>query len=209
MSAASPTTCPGLAPPCKTTQADRRRGLMSTGFQHGSRVPSGWSPLATSRGADQPAFSRREIQMPTSRCFSSVPPNHAQTSVPSLSTIVEAWHSGNGAFSNTNSRLRIAGGSVAAIDPARVPTHVAKSNVRRRQGIGDFVITHVHFTRDHNRRQATLVAQSRSAGAADELHRCGIGAGGGLDGLDAGPMRCRELDHGAFDRWGHASFPWR
>ena len=40
--------------------------------------------------ADQPCAVRRENQMPTSECLSSVPPNQAAAIVPPVSTTVEA-----------------------------------------------------------------------------------------------------------------------
>ena len=79
--------------------AQRVNGERSAGFQHGQRVPSACTPVATSTGALQVLPSWRAVQMVTSGWPSSVPPNHAAMSPDLVSTRVEAWHEGNGARS--------------------------------------------------------------------------------------------------------------
>jgi hypothetical protein len=49
----------------------------------------------------------RETQIPTSGLRSAVPPNEPATSPAGVSTIVDAWHEGNGAVSKMNSDTRI------------------------------------------------------------------------------------------------------
>ena len=48
---------------------------------------------------DGVSLSIPDGQMPTSLAPSSAPPNHAATSPPDVSAIVDAWHSGVGDFS--------------------------------------------------------------------------------------------------------------
>src|SRR5580704_13903372 len=61
--------------------------------------------------------------MPTSGFLSAVPPNHAATNWPgAVSTMVDAWHAGNGAVSKINSDLRIAPSPAGAADNGRIKT---------------------------------------------------------------------------------------
>ena len=78
-------------------------------------MPSGCTPLATSIGADQPAASRRDTQMPTSGLRSAVPPNQAATRPSRDSTIVDACADGNGARSKMNSDRTTGDGAAACI----------------------------------------------------------------------------------------------
>ncbi len=58
---------------------------------NGTTIRSVFSPFGL--------WSSREIQIPTSGCFSWVPPNQVATRPCSVSSILEAWQLGNGADS--------------------------------------------------------------------------------------------------------------
>ena len=79
-----------------SVESDREGLDFGTGFQQAKSSSSPSDPSATFTGLLQVDPSCRAIQIPTSGCFSRVPPNHAATSPFFVSAMVEAWHCGVG-----------------------------------------------------------------------------------------------------------------